>query len=448
MNENIICATKEPFNHLFGFHDLVAFNKMGDKILSLEVETINRPPLPGEKVGVGYCLWKEQKFVRLGTTNAFNYPQGARQQWLDNSRFIVNNQIGDHWGADIYDVDMGILVRSLDSPVHCLDKDSKYGYGLNYSRLHRLGGYGYIGLPDLYSNEPIPENDGIYKTEISTNTTKLLVSIKDVANCDSETSADNGFHHYVTHLVLSPNNKRIAFLHRFFLSDGGIRTRLMTVNTDGTDLRCIACGFLSHFDWKDEESIFIWGRVGNSIDAMRSNSILSNPVLSPFLGAVKGIVRKVLKHSSSMSKSFLMVKDQEEKSIIPFGQGVITTDGHPMCNPINRDICICDTYPDSEKCRDLFFYNFSTNTRKNVGRFRMSDEQPDSALFLEFTSGVDKKILSLMGTELFTFTRSGLHCDLHPRWDHNGKMVAFDSIHEGTRQIYICYLNNEEDESK
>lgn len=54
---NVICATKGPNHHLFGFHDLIAFNNDGDKLLSLEAESINRPPIAGEQFGVGYCLW-------------------------------------------------------------------------------------------------------------------------------------------------------------------------------------------------------------------------------------------------------------------------------------------------------------------------------------------------------------------------------------------------------
>lgn len=437
MNKNFLCATNGPKHHLFGFHDIIAFNKTGDKILSLEVDNIDRPPLSNEKIGVGYCLWKEQKFIKLGTTNAFNYPQGARQQWLNDTQFIVNNQIENHWGADIYDIVSGEIVKSLSYPVHCIDKKSEYGFGMNYSRLHRLGGYGYIGLPDEFCDEATPDKDGIFKIDLQSGHVRLLTSIKTVAQCDYNTSTNNGFHHYVTHLVLSPDNKRIAFLHRFFLPDGGIRTRLMTVGVNGENLRCIACGFLSHFDWKDNDSIFIWGRAGSSIDAVRSNPLFSSPIISPMLGMVKGVARKILKRSSSIAMNFLMVKDQDNKKIEEFAQGIITSDGHPMCNPNNRDICICDTYPDIEKYRDLYFYNFKTYERKDIGRFRMSDQQPDISMFDEYTKGVDKKILSLMSPDLFSFTRSGLHCDLHPRWDYNGEFIAFDSIHEGTRQIYV-----------
>lgn len=106
--------------------------------------------------------------------------------------------------------------KTIDSTCHILSADKKKCFGINYARLHRLGGYGYIGIDDPYCNEETPEKDGIYVTDIENNTTKLLVSIQDISECDATTSAHNGFHHYVTHLVLSPNGKRIAFLHRFF----------------------------------------------------------------------------------------------------------------------------------------------------------------------------------------------------------------------------------------
>jgi len=100
---------------------------------------------------------------------------------------------------------------------------------------------------------------------------------------------------------------------------------------------------------------------------------------------------------------------------------------------------ICDTYPDEHKERTLFFYNFEDGTRTDVGKFRMIDERPDMTLQATYFDGLDKNILSLFTPEQLAFTRSGLHCDLHPRWDANGKMVAFDSIHEGSRQIYVAH---------
>lgn len=434
----IVRATAGPKHHLFGFHDLIAFNQTGEKLLSLEADVINRPPLAGESFGVGYSLWEEKRFIRLGETTAMNYPQGARQQWLSNHEFIVNNKVGNNWGADIYDVNIGKRISSISSPAHCVTKDGEYAFGINYARLFRLGGYGYNGLEDITKDEVAPKKDGIFKTDLKKNHTELLISIEDVARIDPSTTSFNGFHHYVTHLCLSPDNKRIAFLHRFFLADGGIRTRLMTVGTNGEDCRCIACGFLSHFDWKDNKTLFIWGKAGGSIDSLRSNPLLSNRFIRPILGVVKSVIRNMSGKSLTSMKHFLMVRDSEQKNIHPFAIGVIDEDGHPMCSPTDRNIIICDTYPNrNTRKRTLFFYDFNENRRTDVGMFYMGNESVNRALENEYLKDLDPQIKNMVTPELLSFTRSGLHCDLHPRWDAQGTMIAFDSIHEGTRQIYI-----------
>lgn len=438
MSYKVQIATRGPKHHLFGFHDLVAFNNTGEKLLCIEADIINRPPLAGEQFGVGYSLWEEQHFVRLGETSAMNYPQGARQQWLSNHEFIVNNRVSNKWGADIYDVDSGKKVASISYPVHCVTKDGKIAFGINYARLFRLGGYGYIGIDDNTQNEAIPKNDGIYITDIKSNKTDLLISIADVAKIDPTSCPINGFHHYVTHLCLSPDNQRIAFLHRFFLADGGIRTRLMTIGVNGGGCRCLASGFLSHFDWKDDNTIFIWGKESGNMDSLRSNPLLSHRYLQPFLGVAKDFARKLLKNTSVNTKHFLMVKDESQKSVVPFAVGVIDEDGHPMCCPTDRDLLICDTYPNKEtKNRTLFFYAFKENRRFDIATFYMGGDPLDNSLENEYLNGIDPIIKSMVSSEQLGFTRSGLHCDLHPRWDAHGKMVAFDSIHEGTRQIYI-----------
>jgi len=437
------CLT--PLNgkhHLFGFHDLIATNNSNNKLLSLEVDTINRPPIPFEKVGVGYVNMENGNYLRIGETNAFNFPQGARMQWVDDKKFIVNNQVENKWGCIVYDTDLGEKIDQFESTCHCLSNDSRYAYGINYARLHRLGGYGYIGLADTTSNEIKPNNDGIFETDLETKKIKLLVSINEVANFDIETSGDNGFHHYLTHLLLSPNGKRIAFLHRFFYSDGGLRTRLLTINVDGSNLRCIASGFLSHFEWKDDISLFIWGRTNSAIDAIRTNPIFSIPIVAPFLGIAKVVVRKLLKKTNQLSGSFILINDTDKKNSIPFAQGIITKDGHPMCCPLDRNIVLCDTYPDEFKVRDLFLYNINQNTRQDLGHFRMMDDLPDMTKIKEYTLGVDEKVLSLINLDSFIHSKSGLHCDLHPRWSSDGKIAIFDSIHEGSRQIYGIEMSN------
>ncbi len=437
--------TSGPKHHLFGFHDLLITNSDGDKYLSLEADTINRPPLPGELIGVGYA--DRDGFVKLGSTCAMNYPQGARQQWISNGNlFTVNNRVDDIWGTDIYDVSIGKRIDRIHATSHQVSPDGKFSYGLDYARLFRLGGYGYSGIADVNDNDPTPINSGITKTELETKKSKILVSVKQVAEFNT-TKVSKVSHHYLTHLCMNPSGTRIAFLHRYFMADGGMMTRLMTIGSDGTGLRCLAKGFLSHFHWKDNETIYIFGRANSSIDALRNNPILSSPLMKYPLLIAKRIAKSLLqrnngKTNATPDKLFLSIQDAENPTITPFAQGILTEDGHPMTNPIDNDWCVNDTYPDADGIRTLMLYNFSDNRRIDLGHFKMLSDKPDLQLMEQYFQNVDPRILKSISEEQMAFTRSGLHCDLHPRWTANGEDVVFDSIHEGTRQIYKMHVKD------
>lgn len=443
-NISIKRLTDGPKHHLFGFHDLIISNKSDSKFLCIEVDTINRPPLPGECFGVGYV--EDDRFVRVGETTALNYPQGARQQWVaETNCFTVNNRVGNVWGTDLYDADSNCLLERFEGTTHMLSKDGRYAFGLDYARLFRLGGYGYSGISDVNANDPAPSDAGITVLDLTTKETKLLVSVREVAEFGGNGRLSGVSHHYLTHLCVNPSSTRIAFLHRYFMTDGGMMTRLMTIGVDGSGLRCLGQGFLSHFDWKDDNHLYIFGRANSAVDSLRDNPFFSNPIVAPVLKLAKKTAKVLLRRegkSISPAMSFLMIEDTQNPIIVPFAKGIITTDGHPMTCPSNADWCVCDTYPDDEGCRDLMVYRFSDDLRVNIGRFRKIDELPDLSLSDTYFNAVDPRILRSISSDSLAFTRSGLHCDLHPRWNCKGDKVFFDSIHEGTRQVYFALVKD------
>lgn len=434
--------TYGPKHHLFGFHDLIISNKADTKYLCLEVDTINRPPLPDEMFGVGYV--EDGNFIKVGETTALNYPQGARQQWVaDTNLFTVNNRVGDVWGTNLYDAGTNKLLDKFPATTHMLSKDGRYAYGLDYARLYRLGGYGYTGITDLNDNDPAPTNAGITVMDMQTKEVKLLVSVHQVAECDTNGKISTIGHHYLTHLCVNPDSTRIAFLHRYPLADGGECTRLMTIGTDGSDLRCLASGFLSHFDWKDNNHIYIFGRANSSLESFRNNPILANPIVATSVKIAKKTVKLFIGKNRSIvasSNSFMMIEDKENTQTIPFAKDIIPVDGHPMTNPVYKNWCVNDTYPNDEGIRDLMLYNFKDDLRVDLGKFRMIMDRPDMTLKTDFFQGVD--LSHLPNQEEYAFTRSGLHCDLHPRWNSKGDKAFFDSIHEGTRQLYCINVKD------
>lgn len=439
---NIIRLTIGPKHHFFGFHDLPTWNFDDNKILCLEVDKINRPPLLGEKAGVGY-IDENGIYKKIGYTEAYNFPQGARMQWIGKSnKFIVNNVHNNSFVSDIYDAEINKMIATYDFPCHQITKNGIFAFFINYSRLYRLGAYGYQGVEDFTKSEPVPTNDGIYIGDLKNNKKELLISIRDVANFPEKFQNESFGHHYLTHLLLNPSNNRIAFLHRYPLPDGGEITRLMTIGADGSDLRCLATGFLSHFDWKDDDTIFIYGRPNNSIEILRSMAIFSFPFIKNVANIGKRIVRIVLRNKISNKNGFYLIKDENEQNYTKVAENILTEDGHPMFCPTNRDWIINDTYPNKEGKRTLMLYSFSQNLRIDLGQFKMIFEKPDLTDSLSYFQEVDREKLKTIGVKNLAFTRSGLHCDLHPRWNMQGDKIAFDSIHEGSRQLYMINVSN------
>jgi len=433
-----LLLTKGTGHFFFGFHDLVAWNHAGDKLLALRIDNILTPPSPDVPCDIGYVNGNSS-FVKLGETYAYNYPQGARQQWIGSSDlFVVNDRINSAWRSKVYNAVTGECVAMLEHPTHVITDDG-WAFGLDYARLHRVGGYGYTGLPDASASSHTPESTGIVRHHVHTGEASLLVSIKAVAHY--QMNPNLGSHHYITHLLLNPSQNRLAFLHRYKLKDGGETTRLMTIGTDGKDLRCLSAGFLSHFDWKDDTHIAIWGRTGSGVEKLRG-SLLYKLMPSGMIAQGKKLVKQLLykpqKGSAKAASAFnwLLFKDENNAQPGYLARGIINEDGHPMFCPANRDWMICDTYPDADGIRTLFLFQYSTRRKVDLGRYKMIDTKPDMQQAITVLDGVEKTVLKAFSPEQMAFTRSGLHCDLHPRWKKDGTMVAFDSIHEGKRLIY------------
>lgn len=452
-------VTDSPKHHFFGFHDLVQTNAKGDLALSLEVEDISHPPLPGESCVAGVVDLETGDFKKLHTTQTWNYPQGARQQWLGDSDLCLCNDRDseNRLVCRVSDARSGRLVETLPFPVHCLDARSRRAFGLNYDRIYACGGYGYKpGKSQICPKRvvDIPSDDGIFLSDLDAKDSRLLVSIADAAACGEPSVVRTGYPHYLTHLMLNPCGTRLCFLHRYRVPDGGEITRLMTIGTDGTGLRCLVKGFLSHFTWISDDEIFIWGRDESALCRMREMIWFRVPgILQAALFGKKCIrlfraVRQVFEHmaircqgkaSVKQDRSFIIVKDVDNPTSYKNGVGVLTEDGHPMACPTNLGKLVSDTYPDLEGIRQLMLYDVVAEKRIEIGRFKRVFVEPDPKSFDWKASqkGVDMRIQKKFLKRLYLFTRSGFHTDLHPRWSYDGTTVFFDSIHDGSRQIYV-----------
>ncbi|WP_394155660.1 hypothetical protein [Loktanella salsilacus] len=432
----VTCMTAGPKHHFFGFHDLPN-TSVGGRWLGLAVDRVDRPPM-GEDVAE-VITWTAGGFAPrvLTRTRNYNFPQGARQHWLGQSETVIVNEEGPGGApvARLYDGADGSRIGQISQSTACSDRKGLRSYTVDFGRLHRLGGYGHSNMVDRSSTEVSPADNGVYVTDIAADRSKLLLSIDAVRVAAGLDAASTGAH-FITHLRLSPDDSRLAFLHRFRLADGGEETCLWTVGTDGSNLRLLLRGFLSHFDWLDTGRIMIWGRRNQGLAAIRRSPLLGNPVARALLPLVKTPLRKLLGRSRTMSMSYLEIADAADSEPAPYAPNSLRMDGHPMLNPAHPSVILTDTYPNEAGVRELMLYHEATQTRTDLGVFRKLDDEPTKEILAEVTAHLKATLDVAMPTDIYAFTRSGLHCDLHPRWSADGKTAAFDSIHEGSRQIY------------
>ncbi len=89
------------------------------------------------------------------------------------------------------------------------------------------------------------------------------------------------------------------------------------------------------------------------------------------------------------------------------GGDVFSADGHITVSPDERWI-LTDEYPDARGHRPVLLYRIADGWHCEVAR--VHSPMPDD---------------------------EARRCDLHPRWSRDGRQICIDSMHEGTRQIYV-----------
>ncbi len=81
-----------------------------------------------------------------------------------------------------------------------------------------------------------------------------------------------------------------------------------------------------------------------------------------------------------------------------------------------QEIIITDTYASKDHIRKLILYNISSGEQKVLGDFY--------------------SLPNLVYSQDLDWDSSAMRADLHPRLNRTSTEVCFDSVHEGSRQIY------------
>ena len=381
--------TAGPEDHfLANYFGINAWSPDNRYVAILEVGFTGRLPEADERVTLGLVdLEDGNRFIPIATTACWNFQEAAMFHWLpwEDGLCAFNDCRDGHFVTVLLNWKSGVE-RILPRPVSAISKDGKWAVSLNYARLRQCRpDYGYAGEgQDPLLDQVWPENDGLWLMNLTTGEEKLILSVAQARHLMPEITSEDGLA-YFCHTVLNPDASKIFFLARTVenfkqqLSERGIvyqwTTVSFTVHTDGTNLRrCFPDGWQgSHFNWRNNDEMVITARWN-----------------------AEGV----------WSHTFLKVG--EEESVRHIAPGIMDWDGHCIFSPDGQFIS-SEGYWNKAGYRSWVLLRVEDEAMISLGHFFVPE----------------------------TYKEQYSRCDLHARWRPDGKQLAFNSVHEGCRQVYL-----------
>ncbi len=369
--------------HWFGYYDKLQFSPDHRFVLSNRVRFEHRSPTADDVIEVGMIdLHDKDRWIPLGTSNAWCWQQGCMLQWIPGtaSKVIWNDREKDRFVSRIMDVNTGDK-HTLPAPIYALAPNGKEAVSCDFARVADCRpGYGYAGIRDPFFNDMAPSGSGVTHVNLESGAKRLIVSHKTLATRGEVVKNHATSKHHAYHLLVGPDGKRFILLHRWTQPGGGHLTRLITANLDGSDLRIvIPNGYASHFIWRDATHIL-----------SQAKGWLGNDDWGDFL-----------------------FEDKDSGIVAEIGRGVLDKSGH-LTYLRNNEWILNDTYPQgTRRIQTPHLYHIATNRRIDLGEFPSPPEYTGE-----------------------------WRVDTHPRLSRDERWVCIDSAHTGEgRQLYLIDIS-------
>ena len=383
--------TSGPHDHFFAnYFGINAWSRDNRYLLVLETDFKDKLP-DGRPCTLGVTDTADgNRFIPVTTTRCWNFQEAAMAHWLPWSEdtFVFNDLRDGKFCAVVMNWKTK-AERVIPYPVSAVSEDGELAISINYARLFiTRPDYGYSGDgQNPRKGVVFPEDDGLWRVNLRTGEAKLIVTtaaLKDQVPKVGPTGMS-----YLCHTVVSKDFKRIYFLSRSVEeSMEGVKkfkgvnwlTTAFTCNADGSNIRrCFPDGWgSSHFNWK--------------------------PNLSEHDAATMIVTCKW--QNQVYTHVEFTVGDEEKAHQV--GGDIMNFDGHCIYTPDGNFIS-GDGYYNKQGYRHWKMVRLADNAVKDIGDF--------------WTPELYRDIYC--------------RCDLHPRWRPDGKQIGFNSVHEGSRQVYV-----------
>ena len=377
-------VTSGPKDHLFAsYYAINAWSGDGRYVTVLETDVKGRLATENDPALLGLVDLKEgNRFIPLAETRCWNFQEATMAHWLGsapNDRFIFNDLVDGKFSAVILDWKTKAK-RVIPFPVSAVSADGKWAVSINFARLRLTRpDYGYGGSGQNARQDVVwPEDDGLWLVNLETGEAKLIVTIASVRDRMPQVKDPRALA-YFCHTVFSRDGSKIFWLARSVenLSDQKVvrkwETTSFVCNRDGSGVR----------------RCFPDGWGGSHFNWLDGERLM---VTAKYKDAVYSHVL------------FTPGKDDYTR----LGKGLLDFDGHGVFSSDGQWMAT-DSYPDKLSERKLMVLRMSDQAVLPLGSF--------------FVPEVYREQYS--------------RCDLHPRWRTDGGQLGFNSVHEGSRQVYV-----------
>ena len=395
--------TKGPHEHFFASYFAIDSWSPNKRYVSvLETDLNGRLPEAGERCTLGLVdLQDGNKFIPVTTTACWNFQEAAMAHWIDDDTILFNDVRDGKFVTVILNWKTK-AERILPLPVSAVSEDRTWAVSINYARLYLTRpDYGYAGFgQDAREDVEWPEDDGLWVMDLRTGEHKLILSVAQGRSLMPAPKADpsKSGHPlaYYCHTIIQKDKEGS---HIFFLArsvdwfDKKIHkaspwheTTSFTVRKDGTELRrCFKDDWGgSHFNWAPDGSPKLLVTVSWNGH------------------------KKVEKGRKAWCPSPVEFTVGEEEKVRRIGAGVLDWDWHCIYSPDGKFMS-GDTYWNGNFERPWVLVRLADGMTKPMGAFFVPEP----------------------------YRQAYWRCDLHARYRPDGKQIGFNSVHEGSRQVYL-----------
>lgn len=377
--------------YFFGYYDKSPWDITDRYMLCMKANDTWSDVSPREKADILIIDTKKaeddpERIKKVAETKAWNVQQSCMLQWLgpDFSSKILYNDYRNGQYCSVILTLETMEEKVIPAAVYSVSADGKFALTLDFSRLYEL-------RPG-YGYYNVPERTKGVALPDSTAIWKVNLETGEVTDLLKYTDFAN--------FQPRPEMKEAGAVHKvnhIMLSPNGKRFMVLYrwFNGQRKYTRLVTCNV-------DGTDMYVL-----SDDDMVSHCFWKNN------SAILAFENK-----KKTGPGYYLMKDKTDKYMHCWPQ--FSNDGHPSYSP-DGSLIVTDSYPDRARIASINVMDGNEKKKENT---------TIAKVFAPFKYDNDTR------------------CDLHPRWNHAGDKICFDSVFEGHRGLYVVNVKSNEETNK